>query len=278
MTGLQASADPAYWTLAPPLGGDTATPLNLRKRLDLVEALLPPLAGLRVLDVGCGGGEYVQALLARGADARGLEPEEQKLASAGRLPGEVSRRIVAGDAGRAPFATGSFDALLANEMLEHVPDDAAALGEMWRLLRPGGRLVLLSPNRLHPFETHGVFARGSGRRLSHALPGVPWIPLPLGRRFLRYWARNYWPWELRRRVADAGFRTLRSGYLWQTFENISGRQPGWVGALRPLLRGASAIAERAPVLRVLGASQWLLALKPRADRADQVPSPGARPT
>jgi SAM-dependent methyltransferase len=221
MTLLQASADPAQWTLAQPQGGDTATPLNLHKRLDLVEALLPPLAGLRVLDVGCGGGDYVHALLARGADARGLEPGDQKLATASRLPTEAGRRIVAGDVGRAPFASESFDALLANEMLEHVSDDAAALREMWRLLRPGGRLVLLSPNRLHPFETHGVFTRGSGRRLSHALPGVPWIPLPLGRRLLHYWARNYWPWELRRLVREAGFRTLRSGYLWQTFENIS---------------------------------------------------------
>jgi SAM-dependent methyltransferase len=263
MTLLQASADPAHWTLAQPLGGDTATPLNLRRRLDLVEALLPPLAGLRVLDVGCGGGEYVRALLARGADAHGLEPGGEKLASARRLPAGAARRIAAGDVGCAPFASHSFDALLANEMLEHVPDDASALREMWRLLRPGGRLVLLSPNRLHPFETHGVFARRSGRRLSHALPGVPWIPLPLGRRFLRYWARNYWPWQLRRLVGEAGFRTLRTGYLWQTFENISGRQPGWVAALRPLLQGAAAIAERAPGLRALGASQWLLAIKPR---------------
>lgn len=263
MTLFQASADPALFALAPPRGGDTATPLNLARRLALIEALLPPLAGLRVLDVGCGGGEYVRALLARGADARGLEPGGEKLASARRLSPQVSARITAGDAGAAPFADRSFDALLANEMLEHVPDDGAALREMWRLLRPGGQLVLLSPNRLHPCETHGVFLRGSGRRLSHAWPGVAWIPLPLGRRVLHYWARNYWPWQLRRLLRETGFRVLRTGYLWQTFENISGSQPGWVAPLRPLLQGAAAIAERAPGLRVLGASQWLLALRPR---------------
>jgi SAM-dependent methyltransferase len=263
MTLLHASADPAHWAIEEPLGGDTATPHNLHKRIELLTQLLPPLPGLRILDAGCGGGEYVRALARLGADAHGLELGDEKLATARRLPAELAARIREGDIERAPFESQSFDVLLANEMLEHVPDDAAALREMWRLLRPGGRLVLLSPNRLHPFETHGVFALASGRRISHAVPGVPWIPLPLGRRVLRYWARNYWPWELRRLVREAGFRTLRTGYLWQTFENISGRQPGFVAALRPLLRGASAILERAPVARVLGASQWLLAVKPR---------------
>jgi SAM-dependent methyltransferase len=270
MTLLEATAGAPRWTIEAE-GGDTATPLNLSKRIGLLEALLPPLAGLRILDAGCGGGEYVRALARCGADVRGLELGDEKLAAARQLRPDIAARIEAGDIEAAPFESGSFDALLANEMLEHVPNDVAALSEMQRLLRPGGQLVLFSPNRLHPFETHGVFALRSGRRLSHALPGVPWIPLPLGRRYLRYWARNYWPWELRSLVRSAGFETVASGYLWQTFENISGRQPGWVGPLRPLLRGAAAILERAPAVRAFGASQWLLARKPCQGQVQAVP-------
>jgi SAM-dependent methyltransferase len=248
------------WKIAPE-GGDTSTPLNLGKRLTLLEALLPPLPGLRVLDAGCGGGEYVGALVARGADARGIECAEEKLDRVRDLPADLARRIRYGDIQRSEFEAGRFDAALLNEVLEHVPDDAAALRELHRVLRPGGSLVVFSPNRLHPFETHGVYALRCGRRISHATPFVPWIPLPLGRRLFRYWARNYWPAELCGLLRRSGFRILRRGFLWPTFENISGRQPGWMRPLRPLLRGASAIAERTPLLRAFGASQWILATR-----------------
>lgn len=247
-------------------GGDTAAPRNLRKRIDLMAELLP-LPGLRLLDAGCGGGEYVRALAGCGADARGVECNGEKLR--GALPGALAGRIVRGDLERTAFETGSFDAALLNEVLEHVPDEDAALRELHRVLRPGGRLLVFSPNRLHPFETHGVFARRSGRRISHGTPFVPWIPLAIGRLFLRYWARNYWPAELRARLRRAGFRIERHGFVWQTFENISGHQPAWVARLRPLLRAASALAERTPLLRCLGVSQWILAT--RVER----PAPGS---
>lgn len=258
MGGLQvadAGRRNADWEIAAE-GGDTATPLNLRKRLDLIETLLPSLDGLRLLDAGCGAGAYVRALAGRGADAKGIECNQEKLASV-----QTSPRISFGDIERTEFDAASFDAVLLNEVLEHVPDDAAALREMHRLLRPGGALLVFSPNRLHPFETHGVFALASGRRIAHTMPFIPWVPLPLGRRFFRYWARNYWPREMRALVRSSGFRIARRGFLWPTFENISGHQPAWMRSVRPLLRGVSAIAERTPILRGLGASQWLLAFR-----------------
>lgn len=264
----RARARATAWEIAPE-GGDTATPRNLANRLTLLETLLPGLPGLRLLDAGCGGGEYVRALVGRGADALGIEYTDEKLAVARARPAGLDGRILRGDIQHTGLEGGSFDVVLLNEVLEHVPDDAAALREMHRLLRPGGSLVVFSPNRLHPFETHGVFARRSGRRLSHATPFVPWLPLSLGRRLFRYWARNYWPAELCGMVRSSGFRIERRGYLWPTFENISGHQPRWMKPLRPLLRTASALAERTPLLRGLGASQWILAtrMEPGSSRA-----------
>jgi hypothetical protein len=130
------------------------------------------------------------------------------------------------------------------------------------VLRPGGRLIVLSPSRLYPFETHGVFWRGTGRRVPHSVPFVPWIPLALGTRCFDYWARNFWPWELRREVRRAGFRVLAKGAVWQTFENISGRQPRWLTKLAPLLRALCGLCERLPGLRAFGVSQLLVAEKP----------------
>jgi len=240
-----------------PAGGDTATPRNLRKRLALLERHAGPLAKRRILDCGCGAGEYVRALLARGADAWGVEFDARKLAARGGE--ELAARLSVGDLEALAFPDASFDVALANEVLEHVPDDAAALAEVHRVLRPGGLLVVLSPTRLYPFETHGVFWRGTGRRVPHTLPFVPWLPLRLGTRLFDYWARNYWPWELRALVRRAGFRVLATGALWQTFENVSGHQPAWMARVAPLLRGVCALAERVPGLRAFGVSQLVVA-------------------
>lgn len=242
-----------------PAGGDTATPLNLAKRVRLIERTVGSLVKRRVLDCGCGAGEYVRALLALGADAYGVEFDARKIAAVQARGGELAARIAVGDLEALAFPDQSFDLALLNEVLEHVPDDAAALVEVRRVLRPDGRLIVLSPTRLYPFETHGVFWRGTSRRVSHALPGIPWIPLALGQRVFDYWARNYWPCELRALVERAGFRVIATGSLWQTFENISGHQPGWLAALRPLLRLVCGLCEKVPGLRAFGVSQLIVA-------------------
>lgn len=238
-----------------PAGSDTATPLNLRKRLAWIERLAGPVAGQRLVDCGCGGGEYVRALAALGAQCVGFEYQAEKLE---KRSGSGLGLAVA-DIERLPVEDGGFDLALLNEVLEHVPDDRRALREVGRVLRPGGTLLLFSPNRLHPFETHGVFGRRSGRPISHALPGIPYLPLPIGRRLFRYWARNYWPWQLRGMLREAGFEILATRYVWQTFENISGRQPGWLTPLRGGLRTLATRAERTPGVRCLGVSQLVVA-------------------
>jgi SAM-dependent methyltransferase len=203
----------------------------------------------------------VRALAALGAEAWGVEQQQSKLHDA-RSGGGGGRRLSGGDIERLAFAEAVFDLALLNEVLEHVPDDRRALDEVYRVLRPGGLLLVFSPNRLYPFETHGVFLRRGERRLPAYVPFVPWLPLPVSRRLLRPWARNYWPWELRGLLRESGFVTLRSAWLGQTFENISRRQPRLVGALRPLLRACTSLLERTPLLRSFGASQVLLARKP----------------
>jgi ubiquinone/menaquinone biosynthesis C-methylase UbiE len=243
-----------------PAGGDTATPLNLRKRLSFIMRHGAP-AGSRLLDCGCGAGEYVVALRRRGLEAFGLEFQQEKVARA-RTLGIAPTWILQGDLERLPYADRSFDSALLNEVLEHVPDERTALGEVWRVLRPGGTLIVLSPNRLFPFETHGVSLRRSGRALPPSTPLIPYIPLPLGRKLFHYWARNYWPRELANLVISAGFRIVHRDFLWQTFENISGQQPGLIAAARPLWRALASAGERLPMVRRLGVSQALVAAKP----------------
>jgi SAM-dependent methyltransferase len=248
-----------------PAGADTAKPINLRKRIDLVEAIAGPLAGLRIIDCGCGAGDYVAGLAARGADAIGFEYQAEKVL--GPESKAQSDALSIADIERIPFGDETFDVAIVNEVLEHVPDDLAGLREVHRILRPGGRLIVFSPNRLYPFETHGVHLRGSDRRLSHAVPLIPYLPLPIGRLFFRYWARNYWPWQLRGLIRNAGFEVSGSGFVWQTFENISGQQPGWIRAIRPQLRALFDACEGIPGIMSLGASQVIYARRRESLRA-----------
>jgi ubiquinone/menaquinone biosynthesis C-methylase UbiE len=240
-------------------GGDTGTPLNLRKRVDWIERVAGPLRGKSIIDCGCGAGEYVRSLSALGAEVWGVEYSEEKILEARRHADLPQERVSVGDIERLEFEEGRFDVALVNEVLEHVPDDLQGIREVHRIVKPGGLVVVFSPNRLYPFETHGVSLR-SGTKVPHYVPFVPYVPVRLG--LFEYWARNYWPWELRRLIGSGGFSIVRSAYVWQTFENISGNQPRLIRVLRPLLRSIAALFEATPGLRAFGVSQLIVARKP----------------
>jgi SAM-dependent methyltransferase len=137
--------------------------------------------------------------------------------------------------------------------------------EVYRILKPGGRLFIFSPNRWFPFETHGVRIKSSNRRVPHWVPFIPYIPLRVGKLFFDYWARNYWHRELNAIVTSAGFSVVKKGFIWQTFENISGRRPRAVAAAEPLLRFISNTLEKTPLLKQWGVSQALVCRKPGRD-------------
>ena len=241
-------------------GGDTDAPLNLDKRLRVVEPHLVP-GNSRVLDCGCGRGEYVVALRERfNVDAYGVEYLQEKVDDFHEAHPDVDW-VVRGDIEQLGFADDEFDIALLNEVLEHVPNELAALGEIRRVLHEDGKLILYSPNRLFPFESHGVYWRDTDKIVPPWVPFIPYLPVPLGRTIFRYWARNYWPRSLRRLVEEAGFEVMSTTYLWQTFENISGAQGFLIRVTRPILRALSVLLEKIPGIRGFGISQVLVARK-----------------
>lgn len=118
-----------------------------------------------VLEVGCGPGEMaarIQGHLGRPVQAVDISPRMVALAR-GRGVGASL-----GDVQALPFADESFDAVLATWMLYHVHDPSRALHEIWRVLRPGGRMVVTTNGRSHLqelkelVELAGVGWRGHG--------------------------------------------------------------------------------------------------------------------
>ena len=112
--------------------------------------------GERLLDLGCGFGRHAFEAARRGADVVALDAGRDEvegvvatfvaMLEAGELvAGEVRAAAVQGDALHLPFPDGSFDRVICAEVLEHIPDDRAAMAELARVLRPGGTMAITVP-------------------------------------------------------------------------------------------------------------------------------------
>jgi len=225
------------------------------RRFAMLERWAPP-AGRRVLDVGCGIGMYTGALLRVTPAVFGVEIEfERARAARTRATG-----IVQAPGERLPFPASTFDLVLSHEVLEHVADDRACLAEMVRVTRPGGRVVIFVPNRLYPFETHGIYWRG--RYHFGNVPLVNWLPDRLRRRLAPH-VRAYTAAGLQRLVRGLPVHIIHHTQIFPGYDNIVAR----AGGLGRLVRAASHTFERTP-LCIFGLSHLLvLERSPRAGSA-----------
>ena len=110
-------------------------------------------AGERALDLACGTGDIAFAVAARGARAVGLDITHRMLQLARLRPGsggsssQAPVEFISGDMTSLPFRSSSFDLVTTGYGLRNVPDLDAAIDEIARVLRPGGRLLSLDFNR-----------------------------------------------------------------------------------------------------------------------------------
>ena len=114
--------------------------------------------GTSVIDVGCGAGRHSFEAYRRGADVIAFDQSVEDLNDVdailtamkeqGEAPEDARAEAVKGDALHLPYADGTFDVVIASEILEHVPADEQAIAELTRVLKPGGKLAVTVPRWL----------------------------------------------------------------------------------------------------------------------------------
>jgi 2-polyprenyl-3-methyl-5-hydroxy-6-metoxy-1,4-benzoquinol methylase len=153
----------------------------------------------RLLEMGCGSGNFLAAAAAHGWAAEGMDFDEKAIAAANVLTGVTAR---VGDLDDPALVDGRYDAIVMNHVIEHLPDPVHAFARCAALLRPGGRLVMVTPNMA-----------AQGRDIF----GPDWRGLEIPRHLHLFTAAS-----LRRLAGEAGFSSI------QCFSSIGGHETAFM--------------------------------------------------
>ena len=213
-------------------GRDQAWRAATRSALDLTP-------GERVLDLGAGTGVSTEELSKSGAWVVGLDISQGMLRAGKRVRPTVA--LLAGDALSLPFPDATFDAVTISFALRNVHDSAAALSEMARVTKPGGRLVICEFS--HP--TNAAFRHAYLTYLMGTLPAVARKVSSNPDAYV-YLAESIKAWP-----DQAGLATLVGGAGWEQvgWQNLTGGVVALHRAVRPGSPGPSgAVSEVSPTL------------------------------
>ena len=230
----------AYYAMTPDVDparrrGYLAHILGAEVRGSALAGLLPRDG--RIVEVGCGTGGLIAAACRLGLEIEGVDIASRWLVVAGRRLDDLglSAPLVAASADQLPYADGSIDTIVADSLLEHLDDPSAAVREWARVLRPGGTLLVWSPNRRSLAVDPHVRLWGLGY-----LPRS-WMPAYVRLRRGHAWPPTCLsPGEARAMATDVGFEavTVEAPAIPERWAN--GR-PAWQ---RALIRSYSSIRRR----------------------------------
>lgn len=168
-----------------------------------------PLKGLRLLDIGCGGGLLSEPMARLGAQVVGVDASEKNIAVA-RLHAQQSALTIdyrATTAEALADAGERFDIILNTEVIEHVQDPALLINACGRMLKPGGMMIITTLNRT---------AKSFALAIVGAEYVLRWLP-----RGTHDWKRFLKPSEIARMLRAAGLDHLHSAGM--TFDPIRNR-------------------------------------------------------
>lgn len=197
---------------------------GLERRLELLRRNVD-LENKRILDIGCGVGAFVRRLREFSGEVYGTDIDRESLVRGTEAVPNLALAI--GE--QMPFKDAAFDVILLHEVLEHVDNDVETLREARRMLAPGGSVVIFCPNRLYPFETHGIFL---GKKYVFGnIPFVNYLPDPVRNRLVPH-ARTYSRKRLRSVYRKAGLKARVHSFVYPGFDHVMSRRKNVGKALR----------------------------------------------
>ncbi len=230
----QVIADKAesVWNWASPAGRQRA---SRRAALIIQTAKLKP--GMRILEIGCGTGLFTRAFAAIGCqvDAIDVSPDLLAHTASKQIPGDVTFSL--DDAEALSYEDDMFDAVVGSSILHHL-DVSKSLAEMFRVLKPGGRIAFAEPNMMNP-----QIAMQRKIPLLRRLAGES----PEETAFVR--------WRLVKQITDSCFESA-------SIEPFDFLHPFTPRPLISLVRAFGATAERLPLMREIAGSLIISANKP----------------
>ena len=120
-----------------------------QKIIQTVEHLLNVKSGDQIIDFGCGSGVFTGLLQAKGYRCIGIDLSEKLLKRGKQQIPQID--FLQADVELLPFLDNSVDAIMLSCLLHHLPDPSRCIQEVFRVLKPNGRVVAFDPNRLNPF-------------------------------------------------------------------------------------------------------------------------------
>jgi len=215
-----------------------------QRRLEMIVHAAGERIKGQILENGCGVGMYVEHLSPFGGTVIGLEYDFERTVEAHRnFP-----HIIDAAGEYIPLPSGTFDLILSHEVIEHVQDDCAAISEIVRVLKPGGRAVIFSPNRGYPYETHGIYWKDKyhfGNKLF-----VNYLPRILRDKLAPH-VRVYSKRDMQELFEGLPVKLIEQTIIFGAYDNIIAR----FGAFGKILRGILQFLEKAP-LKIFGLSHF----------------------
>lgn len=189
---LEKEPDPAY-----------------KRRAGIIFENLDLRGNEKVLEIGCGRGFYVRTLKSvwPKLEVTGIDLNPEYLDKAREFMGDLRVELRVADATKLPFKDKTFDRIIASEILEHIEDDEKAISEMYRVLKPGGIIMITVPNKNYPFcwdPVNWILERVFKK---HLPSNIWWIS--------GIWAahvRLYNEREIREKMGKAGFKIEKIWY------------------------------------------------------------------
>ena len=213
----------------------------------MIRAYLP-MEGVRVLDIGCGIGTYVEKFGSCGATAFGVDVDAERVTRGRHEKNLDTLALSVSEA--LPYANDIFDGVLLHEVIEHVNDDCETIHEAHRVTKHGGVVIVFAPNRLYPFETHGAYF---GKKYVFGnIPFVGYLPDGLRNKFAPH-VRAYRNRDMRTLFDGLNGEIIAHTQMYPGYDKIAARRK----ELASVFRNVTYALENTP-LRNFGLSHFLV--------------------